>query len=217
MTASAMNERAAAVGSAVEQIKRLEADGGVSRETLERIKAVVIALAERTELFPPEHFPIPAGSHGAIYRLSEERDRRFALYASAGVAGKAQPPHNHTTWAVISGIYGDEHNVFCDRTDDRATPGIGRLERMGELTIRRGNACALMPDDFHTIEILSSGPALHLHAYGMSLENLPERISFATSEGGAYRVYAANPSIATPVLSPREVKAMLRDGGELAL
>jgi len=217
MTASAMNERAAAVGSAVEQIKRLEVDGGVSRETLERIKAVVIALAERTELFPPEHFPIPAGSHGAIYRLSEERDRRFALYASAGAAGKAQPPHNHTTWAVISGIYGDEHNVFYDRTDDRATPGVGRLERMGELTIRRGNACALMPDDFHTIEILSSGPALHLHAYGMSLENLPERISFATSEGGGYRVYAANPIIATPVLSPREVKAMLRDGGELAL
>ena len=117
MTASVMSERAAAVASAVEQIKRLEA-GGVTRETLERVKAVVIDLASRTELFPPEHFPVPAGSHGAIYRLSEERDRRFALYASAGIAGKAQPPHNHTTWAIISGIYGDEKrgddlNIFC--------------------------------------------------------------------------------------------------------
>jgi rhodanese-related sulfurtransferase/predicted metal-dependent enzyme (double-stranded beta helix superfamily) len=212
-----MNERAAAVGSAVERIKRLEAEGGVTRETLERIKAVVIALAERTELFPPEHFPVPEGAHGAIYRLSEERDRRFALYASAGIAGKAQPPHNHTTWAVISGIYGDEHNVFYDRTDNRATPGAGRLARKGELTIRRGNACALMPDDFHTIEVVSAGPALHLHAYGMSLENLPGRITFASSEGGAYRVFPANPDIVTPVVSPREVKAMLRDGGELAL
>ena len=216
MTASVMSERAAAVASAVEQIKRLEA-GGVTRETLERVKAVVIDLASRTELFPPEHFPVPAGSHGAIYRLSEERDRRFALYASAGIAGKAQPPHNHTTWAIISGIYGDEHNVFYDRVDNRATPGVGRLERKGELTVRRGNACALMPDDFHTIEIASSGPALHLHTYGMSLENLPERITFATSEGGAYRVFPANPNIVAPVVSPREVKAMLRDGGELAL
>src|SRR5260370_37903388 len=111
MTSSAMDERAAAVGSAVEQIKRLEAVGGVTRAALERIKAVVTALAERTELFPPEHFPIPEGSQGAIYRLFEEHGRRFALYASAGSAGKAQPPHNHTTWAVISGIYGDEHNV----------------------------------------------------------------------------------------------------------
>jgi rhodanese-related sulfurtransferase/predicted metal-dependent enzyme (double-stranded beta helix superfamily) len=217
MTASAMSARATAVGSAVEQIKRLEAAGGVTRETLEQIKAVMIALAERTELFPPEHFPIPAGSHGAIYRLSEERDRRFALYASAGLAGKAQPPHNHTTWAVISGIYGEEHNVFYDRTDNHKTPGVGRLARKSELTIRRGNACALMPDDFHTIEVVSAGPALHLHAYGMSLENLPERISFASSEGGAYRVFPANPNIVTPVASPREVKAMLRDGGELAL
>jgi rhodanese-related sulfurtransferase/predicted metal-dependent enzyme (double-stranded beta helix superfamily) len=217
MTSSAMDERAAAVGSAVEQIKRLEAVGGVTRDALERIKAVVIALAERTELFPPEHFPIPEGSQGAIYRLSEEHDRRFALYASAGSAGKAQPPHNHTTWAVISGIYGDEHNVFYDRTDNRATPGIGRLARKGELTVRRGNACALMPDDFHTIEVVSAEPALHLHAYGMSLENLPERISFASSEGGAYRAFPANPNIVTPVVSPREVKAMLRDGGELAL
>ncbi len=212
-----MRARPAAGGSAVEQIKRLEAAGGVTRETLEQIKEVMIALAELTELLPPEHFPIPAGSHGAIYRLSEERDRRFALYASAGLAGKAQPPHNHTTWAVISGIYGDEHNVFYDRTDNHKTPGVGRLARKSELTICRGNACALMPDDFHTIEVVSAGPALHLHAYGMSLENLPERISFASSEGGAYRVFPANPNIATPVASPREVKAMLRDGGELAL
>src|SRR5260370_13634141 len=217
MTSSAMDERAAAVGSAVEQIKRLEAVGGVTRDALERIKAVVIALAERTELFRTEHVANPEGSRGGIYRPSEENDRRFALYASAGSAGKAQPPHNHTTWAVISGIYGDEHNVFYDRTDNRATPGIGRLARKGELTVHRGNACALMPDDFHTIEVVSAEPALHLHAYGMSLENLPERISFASSEGGAYRAFPANPNIVTPVVSPREVKAMLRDGGELAL
>src|ERR1700680_2201370 len=167
MAASAMDRRAAAVGSAVERIKRLEADGGVTRETLERIKGVASELAAQTELFPPEHFPIPAASHGAVCRLPEDRDRRFPLYASAGVAGRAQPPHNPPTWAVISGIYGDEHNVFYDRVDNRATPGIGRLERTGELTIRHGNACALMPDDFHTIEVVSSGPALHLHVYGM--------------------------------------------------
>ncbi len=53
--------------------------------------------------------------------------------------------------------------------------------------------------------------------YGMSLENLPERITFATSEGGAYRVFPANPGIAAPLVPAREVKAMIRDGGELAL
>ena len=55
------------------------------------------------------------------------RDGRFALYGSAGVPGKAQPPHNHTTWASIAGVFGDEHNVFYERTDRGETPGEGRL------------------------------------------------------------------------------------------
>src|SRR5262249_28730535 len=85
-----------------------------------------------------------------------------------------------------------------------------------ELTIRRGNACAFLPDDFHTIEVKGQ-PALHLHMYGMSLENLPERIAFAGGEGGPYSVFTTNLVISPPQVSPKEVKAMLRDGGELAL
>lgn len=217
MAASLMDRRATAVAAAVADIRGLEARHGAGQAALEEIKRVMIGLASQAELFPAEHFPIPAGDHGAIYRLSEDRDRRFALYASAGAPGKAQPPHNHTTWAVISGVRGDEHNVFYDRVDNRDRPGIGQLRRSGELTVRRGNACALMADDFHTIEVTGQQPALHLHMYGMSLENLPERITFATSEGGAYRVFPANPGIAAPLVSAREVKAMIRDGGELAL
>src|SRR5262249_12621283 len=154
------------------------------------------------------HFPVAPGSAGALYRLSEERDRRFALYASAGGPGRAQPPHNHTTWAVIAGVPGDEDNGFYARVDDRAKPGIRPLRRTGDLTVRRGNACAFLPDDFHTIEVKSSGSALHLHMYGMSLENLPERIGFAGSEGGPYSVFTTNLDIAVPLVSPREVKAM---------
>jgi len=216
MTPTVMDRRAAAVSAAVAEIRTLEARG-VTRETLERIKGVMIGLAEQTDLFPPEHFPVAAGKHGAIYRLAEDRDRRFALYASAAVGGKAQPPHNHTTWAVISGVYGDEHNVFYERIDNRSTQGVGQIRKTGELTVRRGNACAFLPDDFHTIATPAGQSALHLHMYGMSLENLPSRIAFASPEGGSYRTYPAAPDISAPTVSAREVKAMLRDGGELAL
>ena len=215
--ASLMDRRAAATAAAVAEAKGILARGGVTREALERVKSVVIGLAAQTDLFPAEHFPIPSGRSAALYRLSEDADRRFALYASANTPGKAQPPHNHTTWAVIGGVFGDEHNVFFERVDDRATPGSGRLRKTGELTVRRGNACALMPDDFHTIEVAGGRPALHLHFYGMSLENLPARIGFESTEGGAYRVYGAKPEIVAPRVPARELKAMLRDGGELAL
>ena len=101
--------RAAAVAETVARVREIERRHGATREAIERIKAELVALGQRAGLFPLEHFPVPAGKTGEIYRLSEDADRRFALYASAGMPGKAQPPHNHTTWAVIAGVHGDEH------------------------------------------------------------------------------------------------------------
>ncbi|HWG80204.1 MAG TPA: rhodanese-like domain-containing protein [Stellaceae bacterium] len=214
---SLMQQRSEAIEHTLAEVRRIEAEMGVTRATLDALKPVLIQLAGRTELFPPAHFPVAPGGHGKVFRLAEDADRRFALYASAGVPGKAQPPHNHTTWAVISGVFGDEHNVFYERIDNRDEPGIGRIRKTGELTVRRGNACAFLPDDFHTIEVTGGKPSLHLHLYGMSLENLPERIFFRGTEGGPYTVFGAPPNIACPLLPAAELKAMLSDGEELAL
>src|SRR5579864_409607 len=214
---SLMEERRAAVEATIARVREIESEKGVTAGALDALKPVLIALASRTELFPAEHFPVAPGGHGRVYRLAEDPDRRFALYASAGVPGKAQPPHNHTTWAVIAGVFGDEHNVFYERIDNRDAPGVGRIRKTGELTVRRGNACAFLPDDFHTIEVTGGKPSLHLHLYGMSLENLPERIYFPAADGGAYTVFGAPPNIACPLLPAAELKAMLSDGEELAL
>jgi len=214
---SLMQQRAEAVEQTLAQVRRIEAEMGVTRATLDALKPVLIALAARTDLFPPAHFPVTPGGHGKVYRLAEDPDRRFALYASAGVPGKAQPPHNHTTWAVISGVFGDEHNVFYERIDNRERPGFGRIRKTGDLTVRQGNACAFLPDDFHTIEVTGGKPSLHLHLYGMSLENLPQRIYFSAAESTSYTVFAAPPNIACPLLPAAELKAMLSDGEELAL
>jgi len=214
---SLMEERRVAIEQALERVRRIEAEHGVTRAALEALKPVLIELAARRDLFPPEHFPLSRNGHGRVYRLAEDPDRRFALYASAGASGKAQPPHNHTTWAVISGVFGDEHNVFYERVDNRAEPGVGRLVKTGDLTVQRGNACAFLPDDFHTIEVTGDTPSLHLHLYGMSLENLPGRIFFAGAEGGSYSTFGAPPDIRAPLLPAPELKAMLRDGEELAI
>ncbi|HLI11255.1 MAG TPA: rhodanese-like domain-containing protein [Alphaproteobacteria bacterium] len=214
---SVMEERFRAVQQTVEQARAIEASLGVGAAALEALKPALIALASRSELFPPEDFAVPEGATARIYRLAEDADHRFALYASAGVPGKAVLPHNHTTWAVISGVYGEEHNVFYDRIDNRATPGEGKLRKTGELTVVRGNAVAFLPDDFHTIAVTGGEAALHLHLYGLSLEHLPERIQFESDEGGRYRVFPSAPRIRTPEATPQAVKAMLADGEELAI
>jgi rhodanese-related sulfurtransferase/predicted metal-dependent enzyme (double-stranded beta helix superfamily) len=212
-----MDARAAAVAETVEAVRRIEAEMGVTPAALDKIKEKLIGLATRAELFPPGNFPVPQGEPGKAYRLSEDGDHRFALYAAAGAPGRQAPPHNHTTWAVIAGVYGEEHNVFYRRTDNRQIAGEGTLEKTHELTVVSGNACTLMPDDFHTIETRGRDGGLHLHMYGMSLEHLPERVTFAQESGGKCWVYPPTRGISAPVISAAEARAMLRDGGEMAL
>ncbi len=210
-------QRAQAVSGLIARVRAIESEQGVTRPSLDRIKAELIALASRSELFPAGHFANAPGRAGTIYHLAEDANGRFALYGSAGVPGKAQPPHNHTTWASIAGVFGDEHNVFYERTDRGETPGEGRLQKTHELTIQRGNACAMLPDDFHTIEVTSKSESLHLHLYGKTLEDLPERITFPSSSGGRIARFMAKPEIYCTRITAQELRSLVSAGGELAI
>ncbi len=204
-------ERAAAVRRLVDEARAIE-KAGVTAATLDRIGGLLAGLARRAELFPQEEFPL--GGDGGIYRLSEDPDHRFALYASAGGPGKKVPPHNHTTWAIIAGVHGEERNVVYERLDNGAQPEIVQLREAParEKVLRRGDVIAYLPDDFHHIETpAGSGNALHLHFYGLSLEHLPDRVSVDMATAKARR-FMARARILTPLLEVGQVKAMLKDG-----
>ncbi len=209
--------RAQAVSQLIGRVRGIESKEGVNRASLDKIKAELIALARRSELFPAQHFANIPGRAGTIYHLAEDSDGRFALYGSAGVPGKAQPPHNHTTWASIAGVFGDEHNVFYERVDDGKNPVEGKLTKSHELTIQRGSACAMLPNDFHTIEVTSKSESLHLHLYGKTLEDLPDRITFPSSTGGRVARFMAKPEIYCTRITPQELRALTAAGGEYAI
>ncbi len=184
-----------AVARTIEKVRAVERDQGVTPESLEAIKGLLLELAGLRELFPPGDFPVTEeDGTGVVYRLAEDADHRFALYASTGVPGKSVPPHNHTTWAVIVGVHGDEHTVFYDRVDDGSVAGRGALRRSGEFTVTRGTGVTLMPDDIHSIHVTGNKPTVHLHMYGLALEQLHERIMFDTAEG-TYKVFPASRNI----------------------
>lgn len=212
--AAAGEGRAAAVRETLAEVRRI-ASGGVDRATLEQIGETLVRLATRAELFPLTQFPV--GPDGGIYRLSEDADHRFALYASAGQPGKVVPPHNHTTWAVIAGVHGEELNVRYARADgSRGTDERVALARGAEINVVRGNSVAYMPDDFHTIATPAHcAHTLHLHLYGLSLEHLPDRVTVDLAAGTAKR-FMAKPRILAPLVSVAEVKAALRAGEEFA-
>jgi predicted metal-dependent enzyme (double-stranded beta helix superfamily) len=182
-------ERRKAIDAAVADIREIERREGVTRESLERIKARLIKLACRSDLFDPNDYPPPAPGQklrSCLYRISEDADHRFALYANASLGGYGTPAHNHTTWAVIVGVTGEELNKFYDRD-----PQAGVREK-GRDVVKQGTGVAFMPEDLHSIHI--EAPLLNFHMYGLALEQLHRR-EFYKEKEGRWEVFPAHSDI----------------------
>ena len=176
------NERIREIESAVADVRRIEAEHGVTRQGLEKIQQRLMRLAARTDLFSSADFPPPqpgAKQSSCLYRISEDDDHRFALYANSSLGGHGTPAHNHTTWAVIVGVSGREHNRFYDRTPE------GPREK-GQHVVEQGTGVAFMPDDYHSIHI--EAPLVNFHMYGLAIDHLPRREYYDAGER-AWRVF----------------------------
>ena len=169
-------ERRSAIEAAVADIRDIERREGVTRASLQNIKVRLLELAARTDLFDPKDYPPPEPGQklrSCLYRLSEDADHRFALYANASLGSYGTPAHNHTTWAVIVGVTGAELNKFYDRAD-------GGVKVKGSDVVRQGTGVAFLPEDLHSIHI--EAPLLNFHMYGLALEQLHKREFYKEKE-----------------------------------
>lgn len=188
---SVAGDRARAVAETVDKIREVERTKGLTRQSVEEFKQLLLALAARTELFPLADFPHPepgAKRSSALYRLSEDDDNRFALYANSARSGVDTPAHNHTTWAVIVGIAGEERNQFYAKSDD------GGVEQTGEFVVAPGVGVAFLPDDLHSIHIHDQDAVLNFHMYGLALEQLHRR-EYYKPEDNSWHVFPAHSDI----------------------
>lgn len=164
--------RSSAIATTVKKVREIEEGQGVNPESLEAIKSELLLLAAKTELFPVEDFPPPAeaaGNPSCLYLLSVDDDHRFALYANSTDRRYANAPHNHTTWAVIVGVHGEEPNRFYRRTED------GGVEQTGGAVVCQGSGVQFMPDDLHSLDIPGGAPMLNFHMYGLAIPQLFKR------------------------------------------
>jgi predicted metal-dependent enzyme (double-stranded beta helix superfamily) len=177
--------RAAAVANAVGRIRDIEAAQGVTRPALEAIREELMLLARQEHLFPSAEFPSPAdGQRGANrYLLHEDPNNRFALYLNALNPGNETRPHDHTTWAVVVAVDGQELNRVYDRTDDGADPERCAIRLREEVMVEPGRGICLMPDDIHSIHTAGTVPTRHLHMYGLALERLEDRKAYDMESG----------------------------------
>ena len=185
-------ERAEAVAATRERIRAIETSQGVTRPALDAIKAEMLKLAAQARLFPSAAFPPPAaGEKGSRrYLLAEDPDGRFAMYLLALNPGNETKPHDHTTWAVVTAVQGQELNRIYRRSDDGRDPERATLALEREVLVEPGTGIALMPEDIHSIHTQGTQSTRHLHVYGLALERLDKRVGY-DPETGAVKPYNA--------------------------
>ena len=184
-----MDSRTLAIAETMDDIRLIEADLGATRAGVEKIRDRLLELVAQPDLFSLDVYQPPAPddeANSCLYRIAQDDDDRYALYANASRGSVATPPHNHTTWAVVVGCEGQELNKFYRRTDD------GGVEQVDEHMVEAGTGVAMVGDDLHSIHI--DGPALNFHCYGLALERLDERVFF-DAKRHEWRTFSATGSI----------------------
>ncbi|MGH8617334.1 MAG: cysteine dioxygenase [Burkholderiales bacterium] len=181
------HERTQAVDVMRGRARAIIAKTGVTAASLDRLKDELRVLAAQRHLFPDAHFPGPgADKQATLYRVAEDADGGYALYVYRPKPGKETPAHNHTTWAVIAGIEGEEPTRQFVRVGEGASAAL-RLTR--EFAVGPGDVAGYLPDDFHSIHIKGDKPIFHLHLYGRRLEDLTGREAWDPVAGKFVNAY----------------------------
>lgn len=195
-TPSTAAERRQAVDATLYNVRSLLDRGVPDRATLSAITAQLEQLAAHKTLFSRADFPPPAETDGVgastRYRLNPaDGDAGLALYLNSINPGKTTAPHNHTTWAVIVAVQGQEVNRIYERTDDRSDPTRAQIHVAREFTVQPGAPIAFLPDDIHSIHVVGDEPTLHFHLYGQPLETLTGRVAIDPDSGEVKNYNAA--------------------------
>lgn len=196
--------RATAVTRTIDQVRALVAGRQeIGIATAQSISELMAQLAGDEKLWNGEDFPVPEDKLWQAYQLHEDADGSYAIYAVAMKPGHQQPPHNHTTWAVIAGVRGCERNELYVREGGNDGEPV-RIRRLMDITVGKGKVIAMGAHDIHSIEVLApekdsrqqqgaqgastrdlldDGAALHLHLYGKGLSHLNDRLIFDLETG----------------------------------
>ena len=170
--------RRSAADDFVAALRRVRAACRDEREVLARVRPLVAGLAANKQAWLTPDMGRPDEAQGfGIRVLHEEPDHSLTVLVASWLPDRGAPPHDHGTWAVVTGLDGEERNEFWRRLDDRTRSGYAELEKIGEKVFGPGDVLALPTGAIHSVWNDSDRVTTSLHVYGMHV-NHTERSQF---------------------------------------
>jgi len=171
-------ERAEGCAVLLRQARAIVDADGSGQAALEKIKGLLVGLANRGEaLFPRGDFAMP-DAQGRNHILALEDGDGMGLYLTIGLPGKEAAPHDHGIWCVNAAISGREVHRYYRRTDDGSREGYATVEEIGEVTVAPGQGMAMSDHAIHATEVVGNEPAIGLALYGYALARVPSVVWF---------------------------------------
>jgi predicted metal-dependent enzyme (double-stranded beta helix superfamily) len=184
-------ERTEACATLLRQARAIVDADGSNEAALEKIKGLLVDLANRGEaLFPRADFDMPV-AQGRNHILALEDGDGMGLYLTIAMPGKEAAPHDHGIWCVNAAISGREVHKFYRRTDDGKREGFGTVEAINEVVVEPGHGMAMADHAIHATIAIGEEPAIGLALYGYALARFPSVVwfhpEFSSVRAGASR------------------------------
>ena len=150
----------------VDELRAITAATRDPREIVAHVRPLVRDLALARTWLQPKHYQCDETQGFGVHLLHEEPDHTLAVLAASWLPGRGAPPHNHGTWAVVTGVDGPERNVFWKRVDDGSRPGYAEIVEQGAKVFGPGEVVTFMPDSIHSVVNETDAVTVSLHVYG---------------------------------------------------
>ena len=112
----------------VEDLRRITHETSNEDEIITHIGPLEQRLALDKAWLQKKHYEANPEQGFGTFLLHEEPDHSLAVFVVNWLPGRGAPPHDHGTWAVVSGVEGLEKNTSYRRIDDRDRPDFAELE-----------------------------------------------------------------------------------------
>jgi predicted metal-dependent enzyme (double-stranded beta helix superfamily) len=156
----------------VAALRQVCAECREERKILLRVRPLAVRLAANKGAWLADDMCRPDEAQGfSAYVLHEEPDHSLAVLVASWLPHRGTPPHDHGTWAVVTGLDGDERNEFWRRADDRTRSGYAELDKIGEKVFGPGDVLAMPAGTIHSVWNDTDRMTASLHVYGMHVNH----------------------------------------------